>query len=284
VLDAMRSEQELISRRRAALDREAQLLEGEIAAQSGRERLAHQSLDRALELARTGFVSDAAVDRERDAALDHGARSEAMRRSRAGILREAEGAELEARAAHARAQAQVAAIDAQLASLDQERVERQLQYRATVVSPAGGAIDTIVVEPGQAVAAGMIVATLIPAGDSLEAQLFAPSRSIGFVRAGQDVSLRFLAYPHQKFGSHSARIVAVSTNPLPAPELGYTPPDGSREPLYRIKASLSEQSIAAYGRREPLQPGMQVEADIQLDRRRLIEWIFEPLLSLAGRA
>ena len=34
---------------------------------------------------------------------------------------------------------------------------------------------------------------------------------------------------------------------------------------------------------EALQPGMQVEADIQLDRRRLIEWIFEPLLGLAGR-
>jgi membrane fusion protein len=28
---------------------------------------------------------------------------------------------------------------------------------------------------------------------------------------------------------------------------------------------------------------MQVEADVLLDRRRLIEWVFEPLLALAGR-
>ena len=28
---------------------------------------------------------------------------------------------------------------------------------------------------------------------------------------------------------------------------------------------------------------MQLEADVQLDRRRLIEWIFEPLLGMAGR-
>jgi membrane fusion protein len=28
---------------------------------------------------------------------------------------------------------------------------------------------------------------------------------------------------------------------------------------------------------------MQVEADVLLDRRRLIEWVFEPLLGLAGR-
>jgi membrane fusion protein len=29
---------------------------------------------------------------------------------------------------------------------------------------------------------------------------------------------------------------------------------------------------------------MEVQADVLLDRRRLIEWVFEPLLSLAGRA
>jgi membrane fusion protein len=79
-------------------------------------------------------------------------------------------------------------------------------------------------------------------------------------------------------------VVAVSRNPMAPTDLGFTPTDGSREPLYRIKARLDTQAIAAYGRLEPLQPGMQVEADILLDRRRLIEWIFEPLLGLAGRA
>ena len=95
--------------------------------------------------------------------------------------------------------------------------------------------------------------------------------------------LRFLAYPHQKFGSQRARVLAISKNPLPPPELGFSPLDGSREPVYRIKAALDSQTIRAYGAAEPLQPGMQLEADILLDRRRLIEWIFEPLLSLAGR-
>ena len=57
-----------------------------------------------------------------------------------------------------------------------------------------------------------------------------------------------------------------------------------REPLYRIKVALASQTVAAYGRAEPLQAGMEVQADVLLDRRRLIEWVFEPLLSLAGRA
>jgi hypothetical protein len=99
----------------------------------------------------------------------------------------------------------------------------------------------------------------------------------------EDVLLRYLAYPHQKFGSHAARVTAIARNPLAAAELGFVPPDGTREPLYRIKVELAAQSVQAYGREEPLQPGMQVEADLLLDRRSLVEWVFEPLLSLAGR-
>ena len=69
-----------------------------------------------------------------------------------------------------------------------------------------------------------------------------------------------------------------------ASTLGFAPSDGSREPLYRVKVALEAQTVAAYGRAEPLQAGMQVEADVLLDRRRLIEWVFEPVFSLAGRA
>jgi membrane fusion protein len=79
-------------------------------------------------------------------------------------------------------------------------------------------------------------------------------------------------------------VQSISANAVSAAELGVVPLDGGREPLYRIRATLDAQSIDAYGRREPLQAGMQVEADVMLDRRRLIEWVFEPLLSLAGRA
>ncbi|MDB5962180.1 MAG: hypothetical protein JWP59_3474, partial [Massilia sp.] len=39
------------------------------------------------------------------------------------------------------------------------------------------------------------------------------------------------------------------------------------------------------GRRTPLEPGMTVQADIFNDRRRLIEWVFDPLIATAkGRA
>lgn len=284
VAAAMRTEQSGYGQRHAAITRELEQVDRELDSHQRRANLAKQAVDRAQRLADIGFVSPAARDRESEAALDAESRLESMRRSRLGFARELAAVQFEADAAHSRAQAQLSAIDTQRAAVDQERIERELQFRAAIVAPISGYVATILVEPGQMVAAGTTLATIIPEGARLEAQLFSPSRSIGFVRSGQPVLLRFLAYPHQKFGSHSARITMVSRNPLSPAEMGFTPIDGAREPLYRIRAALDAQTVLAYGKPEPLQAGMQVEADILLDRRRLIEWVFEPLLSLAGRA
>ena len=57
----------------------------------------------------------------------------------------------------------------------------------------------------------------------------------------------------------------------------------STEPLYRITVQLDRQDVPAYGAPQSLAPGMQLDADVLLDRRRLIEWIFEPVLGIAGR-
>ena len=45
----------------------------------------------------------------------------------------------------------------------------------------------------------------------------------------------------------------------------------------------TRQQMPAYGALQPLAPGMQLEADVLLERRRLIEWLFEPVLGMVGR-
>lgn len=283
ILAALGAEQSGLGQRRAGLAREIEQLERELEGQRARVVVAARGTARVLKLEELGFVSASAGDREREAALDHEARLEAMRRTRIALMRERAALDFEITAALARTRAQLAALDVQRTSVEQERLEREAQHRVAIVSPAPGIVSTVLVEPGQTVSAGTILATIIPQGAPLEAHLYAPSRSVGFVRPGQEVLLRYTSYPHQKFGSHRGRIASISRHAMPPGELGFVPADGSREPLYRIKVELASQSIGAYGRAEPLKAGMQVEADILLDRRRLIEWIFEPLISLAAR-
>jgi len=57
----------------------------------------------------------------------------------------------------------------------------------------------------------------------------------------------------------------------------------SGEPVYRIAVRLDRQTIVTYGDEHPLRSGMVFEADIIQDRRRLIEWLLEPVYGLAGR-
>ena len=98
--------------------------------------------------------------------------------------------------------------------------------------------------------------------------------------------LRYQAFPYQKFGHQSGRVLQVAKAPLQPSELAAMPLAGgaaSGEPLYRITVQLDKQDVAAYGSTQALAPGMQLDADVVLDRRRLIEWIFEPVLGIASR-
>jgi membrane fusion protein len=58
---------------------------------------------------------------------------------------------------------------------------------------------------------------------------------------------------------------------------------GAQEPVYRITVGLAQQTATAYGEAVPLQPGMQVEADVMIETRRLFEWVLDPLYTLTGR-
>jgi membrane fusion protein len=51
--------------------------------------------------------------------------------------------------------------------------------------------------------------------------------------------------------------------------------------LYSIKVRLEKQAIDAYGQAQSLKPGMTLEADILQDRRRIWEWIIEPVLAVS---
>lgn len=172
----------------------------------------------------------------------------------------------------------------ELAALDQERLQVRAGGEAMVQAPVAGLLASRLIERGQTVAAGQPLASLLPEGSSLQAQLLVPSRAAGFIEPGDLVELRYQAYPHQKFGHHRGRVLRISRHALGPRELaaliGGSP---AAEPHYRVLVELPRQSVMAYGKQETLLPGMLLEADILGERRKLYEWVLEPLWSLRGR-
>jgi membrane fusion protein len=93
--------------------------------------------------------------------------------------------------------------------------------------------------------------------------------------------LQYQAFPYQKFGIQPGAVVKISRTAVSAQELPF--PAASTEFYYVVTVKPEKEFVLAYGKQEPLQTGMQVDADIWLDRRTLLEWIFEPLFSITGR-
>ena len=47
--------------------------------------------------------------------------------------------------------------------------------------------------------------------------------------------------------------------------------------------TLARQDMPTGAEVRPLVPGMQLEADVPIERRRLFEWLFAPVIGVAGR-
>ena len=183
---------------------------------------------------------------------------------------------------------QLAEMDRNIAALEQELAEAESRRQIVITAPQAGTVSAIQAEPGNTAQPNVPLMSIVPDGTVLQAQLFAPSRAVGFLRPEQQVLVRYQAYPYQKFGSYSGRVASISRSTISPSELtqqlsGLTSLYGANEPLYRITVELESQSVGAYGKPVPLQPGMQLDADVMIETRRLIEWVFDPLYTLTGR-
>ena len=260
----------------------------EVDLQRQRLALAEQAQVRLEALRADKFVSPAQVQTKAEDVLGLKVLLQALERQRGTQLREVAALEAQARELPLRAQTQRGEIDRDLALLAQQGAENEARQQLVVRAPQDGVVTGVLAATGQAVTPGVALASLLPSGARLQAHLFAPSSAVGFVGPGQRVQLRYQSFPYQKFGQQSGTVVQVSRAPLLAPELAglalqATAAVAIAEPMYRITVLLDQQSVAAYGQAQPLAPGMQLEADVLLDRRRLIEWLFEPVLGIAGR-
>ncbi|WOB08328.1 HlyD family secretion protein [Piscinibacter gummiphilus] len=276
-----------LQRQIADMQQELAQIGAEAALQAQRLALAQQAQARLESLRNDNFVSSAQVQAKAEEVLGLRAQLQSLERQRAVQQREIGNLEAQARELPLRMQAQQGELERDLAVVAQRSAESEAQSRLVVRAPEDGMVTAVVAERGQPVTPGVALASLLPADARLQAHLFAPSSAVGFLHSHQPVQLRYQAYPYQKFGHHAGEVLQVSRTPLQAAELaGLSLPARAadeREPLYRITVSLDQQAVQAYGRAQPLAPGMQLDADVLLDRRRLIEWIFEPLLSVTGR-
>jgi len=143
----------------------------------------------------------------------------------------------------------------------------------------------VLAEPGQTVNYGDTLITLIPASSQLQVELYAPSKSVGFIKPRQRVGLRYDSFPYEKFGIQYGTIREITRSSLSSSDIMIrnSLTWKENEGHYRLIVDLEKTTITAYGKQEPLRAGMTVAADVELDNRYLYEWLLEPVWSLRGK-
>lgn len=257
---------------------------GEFAAEGAateRLRLAEGSFDRTDPVARRGFISGEAMRRRKEEIIAlREAQSEARSRQKS-LDAQMDGLRSELRALPYTLIQQRGELLSQIVRARRDRDLANSQRGHLIRATVTGVITALQVRQGQSVDQRGALMTIASAGSAVDAELYVPSRAIGFVQPGQRVRLRFDAFPYQRFGAGTGEIRHVSRAVLRPDDVQAAVE--VKEPVYRVIVALDRSWLEAYGRRHHLQPGMALSADIVLEERSFGAWLLEPILALRGR-
>lgn len=214
---------------------------------------AQKDLDRTRSIAERGFISGRDIQVREEVLLS--------RQQGLSQLEQALATKQAALAENERSVAQVAAqARAQSASLAATRAQVAQQAASTagarsyvLRAPVAGRVTALTARIGQPVTPQSQLMAIVPAGAKLRAELAVPSSAIGFVKPGQEVRLAIDAFPYQRFGTVTGKVVTVAQSAVSAPGV-----NGATVLVYPVTVALSSTSITAYGRSEPLVSGMSL--------------------------
>lgn len=226
------------------------------------------------------LVSDSQYQEQHDKVLSEQYELQTLEKTITDLRRQVDDAKSAVASAGLQTATQVSEYQKQLAQQQQSGTEIQAQKDFVIQAPVDGVATSVLADPGQEVNPNIPLMAILPKGSTLEARLFVPTRAIGFVQKGQQVLLRYDAFPYQNFGLYQGTVEDISQSIVSPNELPV--PVALTEPVYPVTVRLDQQGIAAYGKQMSLQAGMVLEADVILDRQRLIHWALEPLYRIKG--
>jgi len=171
--------------------------------------------------------------------------------------------------------------------------------RMNLTSPIDGVVYGLSVTTiGQVVASGDQLMRLVPEGESPEVEAYLANQDIGFVKSAQSAVVKIESFPFTRYGVLSATVTRVSSDAIPEPDAMLNEADASKAPTEKTFAGAQPTQNLVFpvtlhpdrdymmidGKRTPLSPGMAVTVEIATGSRRILEYVFSPLVETASNA
>jgi hemolysin D len=162
------------------------------------------------------------------------------------------------------AENRITAFDQELIKAD-KRVTLQL-----LKSPVTGFVHQLAVHTvGGVVTPAQELMHIVPDKDAFEIEAWIQNRDIGFVHDGQKAKIKVETFQFTKYGTIGGEVVNVSNDATPDERLGL---------VYAARVKMDRTTMKVEDKIVNLSPGMAVTVEVNMGKRRLIEYLMSPLL------
>ena len=268
--DKLNSAQAELLKREAELDETRQ----EIARLAATAPLARQQADQYRSLAADKYVArtdyldkeQAALEKEHELAAQQSHAHELL----AGISEQR--SDIASTTSQFRS-TQLDALDKATQQLEQSRNDETKadtrQKLMSLTAPVSGTVQQLAIHTvGGVATAAQALMEIVP-DDAVEVEANIENKDIGFVKAGQDATVKIEAFPYTRYGYLSGKVITVSNDAVQDKKLGLTFVAHIRLPTNRILAN--DQWIN-------LTPGMAVTAEIKTGKRSVAHYFLDPVI------
>ncbi|WP_456680010.1 HlyD family type I secretion periplasmic adaptor subunit [Bradyrhizobium sp. USDA 3311] len=176
---------------------------------------------------------------------------------------------------------------------------RVRQKHMVLRSPIAGRVSAMSVTTlGQVVNTGEEIMRIVPDAVGLEIECYIPNRDIGFVRPGQAAVIKIESLPFTRYGTINATLLNIQHDAIPEPDAnqaegnpirplenrGFAGAQRTQNLVFPATLRPEVASVLADGAAVPLSPGMAVSVEIKTGSRRILEYVFSPLVEITARA
>lgn len=278
MMSAASAERSRLAEQITGLNQEVVSINDQIASQRRLVEVAENEFQSITGVAERGFISQRDLRAREEAVLARRQQLSQLEQSRGAKTSQLAEARRGIAQARASAQAQAAGVASSRAELAQRLADVEAVRGYTLTSPISGTVTAVTARIGQPVSQQSALMIVVPDDARPRAELYVPTNAAGFLAVGQEVRLAVDAFPYQRYGAVAARISEISSVAIPRVR-----PDGSAIPVYLLTAEITQPWVVAFGRKQPLLPGMALNARIVTEKQSLFRWLFEPLFAVSGR-
>jgi hemolysin D len=142
-------------------------------------------------------------------------------------------------------------------------------------SVAGTVQQLAIHTAGGVVTPAQVLLVLVPDDAEVTAEVMMENKDVGFVRPGQEASIKLETFPYTRYGTVQASVQSITADAVQ---------DEKRGAIFPASLLFHQSAINVDGKRIKLAPGMNLTAEIKTGKRRVIDYLLSPVQQHLGES